>query len=42
LAFLGVLLLALAAARDRSERPSLPQMLKRALRLITAFTLAHS
>ena len=41
LAFLGVLLLALA--RRRSYEPSpLSQMLKRSLAVVTAFTLAHS
>ena len=42
LAFLGVLLLALARRRPSGESSSLPQMLKRALVVITAFTLAHS
>ena len=41
LAFLGVLLLALARRRS-GETSSLPQMLKRAFAVITAFTLAHS
>jgi hypothetical protein len=42
LAFLGVLLLALARRRRSGESSPLPQMLKRALAVITAFTLAHS
>jgi hypothetical protein len=42
LAFLGVLLLALARRRPSGESSSLPQMLKRAFVVITAFTLAHS
>jgi hypothetical protein len=42
LAFLGVLLLALARRRSSGEASSLPQMLKRAFAVITAFTLAHS
>ena len=42
LAFLGVLLLALARRRRSGEASSLPQMLKRAFAVITAFTLAHS
>lgn len=42
LAFLGVLLLALARRRPSAESSSLPQMLKRAFAVITAFTLAHS
>ena len=42
LAFLGVLLLALARRRRGGESSSLPQMLKRAFAVITAFTLAHS
>jgi hypothetical protein len=42
LAFLGVLLLALARRRPCGESFSLPQMLKRAFVVITAFTLAHS
>jgi HupE/UreJ protein len=41
LAFLGVLLLALARRRS-GESASLPLMLKRAFAVITAFTLAHS
>jgi hypothetical protein len=42
LAFLGVLLLALARRRRSGESSPLPQMLKRAFAVITAFTLAHS
>lgn len=42
LAFLGVLLLALARRRRSGEAPTLPQMLKRSFAVITAFTLAHS
>jgi len=42
LAFLGVLLLALARRRRSGESTSLPLMLKRAFAVITAFTLAHS
>jgi hypothetical protein len=42
LAFLGVLLLALARRRPSAESLPLPQMMKRALVVITAFTLAHS
>jgi hypothetical protein len=42
LAFLGVLLLALARRRRSDESSSLQHMLKRALAVITAFTLAHS
>ncbi len=42
LAFLGVLLLALARRPRSGESSSLPRMLKRALAVITAFTLAHS
>ena len=42
LAFLGVLLLALARRRPSGESSSLPLMLKRAFAVITAFTLAHS
>ena len=42
LAFLGVLLLALARRRRSSETSPLPHMLKRAFGVITAFTLAHS
>jgi hypothetical protein len=42
LAFLGVLLLALARRRRSGESSSLPQMLKRAFAVITAFTIAHS
>lgn len=42
LAFLGVLLLALARRPRSGETMSLPRMLKRALAVITAFTLAHS
>ncbi len=42
LAFLGVLLLGLARRRRSGEPSSLPQMLKRAFAVITAFTLAHS
>ena len=42
LAFLGVLLLALARRRRSDESSSLPQMLRRAFAVITAFTLAHS
>ncbi len=42
LAFLGVLLLALARRPRSGESSTLPQMLKRAFAVITAFTLAHS
>lgn len=42
LAFLGVLLLALARRRRSGEPSSLPHMLKRAFAVVTAFTLAHS
>lgn len=42
LAFLGVLLLALARRRPTGESFSLSHMLKRAFGVITAFTLAHS
>jgi hypothetical protein len=42
LAFLGVLLLALARRPRSGESSSLPHMLKRAFAVITAFTLAHS
>jgi hypothetical protein len=42
LAFLGVLLLALARRRRSGETSSLPHMLKRAFAVVTAFTLAHS
>lgn len=42
LAFLGVLLLALARRRRGGESSSLPQMLKRSFAVVTAFTLAHS
>jgi hypothetical protein len=42
LAFLGVLLLALARRRQSGESSSLQHMLKRAFAVITAFTLAHS
>lgn len=42
LAFLGVLLLALARRRRSGESSSLPHMLKRAFAVVTAFTLAHS
>ena len=42
LAFLGVLLLALARRRRFDESSSLPHMLKRSFAVITAFTLAHS
>ena len=42
LAFLGVLLLALARRRRSGEPFSLSHMLKRAFGVITAFTLAHS
>lgn len=42
LAFLGVLLLALARRRRSRESSSLSHMLKRAFAVITAFTLAHS
>jgi hypothetical protein len=42
LAFLGVLLLALARKRRPTDSTSLPLMLKRAFAVITAFTLAHS
>lgn len=42
LAFLGVLLLALARRRQSGESSSLAQMLRRAFAVITAFTLAHS
>jgi hypothetical protein len=42
LAFLGVLLLALARRPRTDESSSLPTMLKRAFAVITAFTLAHS
>ncbi len=41
-AFLGVLLLALARRRRTDESTSLPHMLRRAFVVITAFTLAHS
>jgi hypothetical protein len=42
LAFLGVLLLALARRRRTGEPSSLAHMLRRAFGVITAFTLAHS
>lgn len=42
LAFLGVLLLALARRRRSGEPSSLAHMLKRAFVVVTAFTLAHS
>lgn len=42
LAFLGVLLLALARRRRADGSSSLPQMWKRAFAVITAFTIAHS
>lgn len=42
LAFLGVLLLALARRRRSGESSSLPQMLKKSFAVVTAFTLAHS
>jgi hypothetical protein len=42
LAFLGVLLLALARRRRSGESSSLLSMLRRAFVVITAFTLAHS
>jgi hypothetical protein len=42
LAFLGVLLLALARRRRSGESFSLLHMLKRAFAVVTAFTLAHS
>lgn len=42
LAFLGVLLLALARRRRTGESSSLPGMLRRAFGVVTAFTLAHS
>ena len=42
LAFLGVLLLALARRRRSDQSSSLPHMLRRAFAVITAFTLAHS
>ena len=42
LAFLGVLLLALARRRGSGESSSLPHMLRGAFVVITAFTLAHS
>jgi len=42
LAFLGVLLLALARRPRSSESSPLSRMLKRAFAVITAFTLAHS
>ena len=42
LAFLGVLLLALARRRPSSRPSPLPHMLRRAFAVITAFTLAHS
>ncbi|HEY7642409.1 MAG TPA: HupE/UreJ family protein [Steroidobacteraceae bacterium] len=42
LAFLGVLLLALARRRQSAPASPLPQMLKRAFGVVTAFTVAHS